>query len=236
MHACCVQDLGRFRRRLVAEMVGTFALVFCGTGAIVVNEVSSGAVTHPGIALTFGLIVMAMIYAVGDVSGAHLNPAVTIGFWSAHRFPARDVVPYVAAQVVGAVAASGVLWWLFGNVVELGATLPNGSAGQSFLLEVILTWLLMLVILHVSTGAKEKGITAGIAIGAVVGLEAMFAGPISGASMNPARSLAPAIASGHVEHLWVYLAAPTLGALLAVPTCRCVQEAGCCCKPDEACP
>jgi aquaporin NIP len=226
--------VNQFQRRLTAEFIGTFALVFAGTGAIVVNEISGGAITHPGIALTFGLIVMAMIYAVGDISGAHLNPAVTIGFWRAHRFPASEVAPYIAAQTTGAIAASGMLWWLFGNVAKLGATLPRGSASQSFLLEVILTWLLMLVILHVSTGAKEKGITAAIAIGAVVGLEAMFAGPICGASMNPARSLAPAIVSGQVEHLWVYLAAPTLGALLAVPTCRCVQEAGCC-APSEAC-
>jgi aquaporin Z len=222
-------------RRLFAEAIGTFALVFAGTGAIVINQVSGGAITHLGIALTFGLIVMAMIYAVGDVSGAHLNPAVTIGFWIAHRFPGREVAGYLIAQVTGAIAASALLRFLFGNIASLGATLPAGDAMQSFVLEVVLTWLLMLVILHVSTGAKEKGITAGIAIGAVVGLEAMFAGPICGASMNPARSLAPALVSGNMSHLWIYLAAPTLGALLAMPTCRCIQEPGCCCKPSEAC-
>lgn len=224
-----------FPRRFAAEAIGTFALVFAGTGAIIINQVSGGAITHPGIALTFGLIVMALIYAVGDISGAHLNPAVTIGFWFSHRFPLREVVPYLAAQLAGAIAASALLRYLFGNIASLGATLPAGDALQSFVLEVVLTWLLMLGILHVSTGAKEKGITAGIAIGAVVGLEAMFAGPICGASMNPARSLAPALISGNLTHVWIYLAAPTLGALLAVPTCRCVQEPGCCCKPTEAC-
>ena len=224
------------RRRFAAELIGSFALVFAGTGAIIINQVSGGAITHPGIAITFGLIVMAMIYAVGDVSGAHLNPAVTIGFWRARRFPGREVFPYIAAQMIGATIASGVLRWLFGVVAQLGATTPAGPPAQSFVLEVIITWLLMLVILHVSSGAKEKGITAGIAIGAVVGLEAMFAGPICGASMNPARSLAPAIVGGNLEHLWIYLAAPTLGALLAIPTCRSVQDAGCCCKPSATCP
>ncbi len=201
---------------LSAEFIGTFALVFAGTGAIVINGASGGVVTHPGVALTFGLVVLAMIYAVGDVSGAHLNPAVTIGFWLAGRFPAARVGPYLGAQIAGAVAASGLLKLLFPANPLLGATLPTGSAMQSFVLEIVLTAILMFVILAVSSGAKEKGITAGIAIGAVVGLEAMFAGPICGASMNPARSLAPALVTGHVEHLWIYLLAPALGAALAV--------------------
>ncbi len=221
------------RRRLLAEFLGTFALVFAGTGAIVVNQVAGGAITHPGIALTFGLVVLAMIHTFGDVSGAHLNPAVTTAFASAGRFPWREVPGYVLAQVAGALGASGTLRLLFPEHATLGATLPLGSEMQSFVLEAILTFLLMLVILSVSTGAKEKGITAGIAIGAVITLEAMFAGPICGASMNPARSLAPALVSGHLEHLWIYLAAPMLGALAAVPMCCLVREADCCASEEK---
>jgi aquaporin Z len=204
-------------RRYVAEAIGTFALVFAGTGAIVIDAVTGGAVTHVGVAITFGLVVMTMIYAVGDVSGAHLNPAVTIGFWLSRRLPSRDVAPYVVAQVIGAFIASAALRAMFGNVAALGASFPAGSAWQSFALEAILTGLLMLVILNVSTGPKEIGVVAGIAVGGVVGLEAMFAGPICGASMNPARSLAPAVISGNLQSLWVYLAAPALGAAVAVP-------------------
>lgn len=215
-------------KKFAAEFFGTFALVFAGTGAIVINQVSGGAITHIGVALTFGLVVLAMIYALGDVSGAHLNPAVTLGFFAARRFAGRFVLPYLASQMSGALLASAVLWFLFPANETLGATLPAGSAIQSFVLETVLTALLMFVILNVSTGAKEKGITAGVAVGAVIAFEALFAGPISGASMNPARSLAPALVSGHFEHLWVYLAAPVLGALLAVPGCRCVQPPGCC--------
>jgi aquaporin Z len=200
-------------RKLVAELFGTFTLVFAGTGAIVVNDVHGGAVTHVGIALTFGLVVLAMVYAVGDVSGAHLNPAVTFGFTAAGRFAARDAVPYIASQLAGAFLASVLLRALFPTHATLGATLPAGPAWQSFVFELVLTLILMFVIMRVSTAAKEKGITAGIAVGAVIGLEAMFAGPVCGASMNPARSLAPAVVSGHVEHLWVYLTAPPLGAL-----------------------
>jgi aquaporin NIP len=221
-------------KRWCAEMIGTFALVFAGTGAIVINDVSGGAITHVGIALTFGLIVLAMIYTVGDISGAHLNPAVTIGFWAARRLPSRDVLPYFGSQLAGALLASGLLRFLFPENKLLGATLPAGSDLQSFILELVLTFFLMLTILNVSTGAKEKGITAGIAVGAVIALEAMFAGPICGASMNPARSLAPALVSGHLEHLWIYLIAPPLGACAAMLACRCVREADCCMKPQTA--
>ncbi len=209
--------LGWDMKKLLAEVLGTFTLVFAGTGAIVANSVSGGAVTHVGIALTFGLVVMALIYTYGDVSGAHLNPAVTVAFAVAGRFGWREVPGYVLAQVLGALAASGMLKVLFPEQANLGATLPSGSVGQSFWLEVILTAMLMMTVLSVSTGAKEKGVTAAIAIGGVVGLEALFAGPICGASMNPARSLGPALMSGQTQHLWVYLVAPTLGAVLAVP-------------------
>ena len=214
-------------KKLLAEFLGTFGMVFAGTGAIVVND-QTGALGHAGVALTFGLVVLVMIYSFGDVSGAHLNPAVTIGFAAARRSEWRSVPGYIGAQCAGALAASGVLKFLFPANVHLGATLPSGAASQSFVLEVLLTFFLMLVVLSVSTGAKEKGLTAGIAIGALIGLEAMFAGPICGASMNPARSLAPAIVSGHLEHLWLYLAAPVLGALLAVPACCGVRNHGCC--------
>ena len=219
-------------KKLTAEFLGTFALVFAGTGAIIINETSGGSVTHVGIGLTFGLVVMAMIYTLGDVSGAHLNPAVTIGFWSARRFPAGEVWRYVVAQISGALLASLVLKLLFPISSNLGATHPAGSAMHSFVLEFILTFLLMFVILNVSTGAKEKGITAGIAIGAVIGLEAMFAGPISGASMNPARSFAPALASGNLADIWIYLIAPMLGALAAVPGCICIRKD--CCQASPA--
>lgn len=209
--------------KLLAESLGTFCLVFAGTGAIVVNQTTGGTVTHVGVALTFGLVVMAMIYAFGDVSGAHLNPAVSIGFVLARRFPARELPRYVLAQVVGAFAASALLRVLFPANDTLGTTLPAGSVWQSLILEVVLTFILMLVILSVSSGPKEKGIMAGIAIGGVVGLEAMFAGPICGASMNPARSLAPAAVSGNVDTLWIYLVAPVLGAALAVPCSRILE-------------
>ena len=217
-------------KKLLAEFLGTLGLVFAGTGAIVIND-QTGALGHPGIALTFGLIVLAMIYCFGDVSGAHMNPAVTIGFAAAGRSEWREVPGYIGAQLLGALAASGLLKFLFPANATLGATLPAGAVSQSFVLEVVLTFFLMLVILSVSAGADEKGLTAAIAIGSVIALEAMFAGPICGASMNPARSLAPALISGHVENLWLYLTAPILGALLAIPACCGVREAGCCCRP-----
>jgi aquaporin Z len=215
-----------FRKKLAAEALGTFALVFAGTSAIVVN--TGGAVSHVGVALTFGLVVFAMIAAFGDVSGAHLNPAVTLGFYLARRFPGREALPYIASQCVGAVAASVAVRFLFPDDATLGGTTPAGPVYQSWVLELLLTAGLMIVILSVSTGAKEKGITAGLAIGGVVALEALFAGPVSGASMNPARSLGPAVVSGQLAIIWVYLTAPVVGAALAVPACRCVREAGCC--------
>jgi aquaporin Z len=224
-------------KKLAAEFVGTFALVFAGTGAIVINDTSGGEVTHVGVALTFGLIVLAMIYAVGDVSGAHLNPAVTAGFVAAGRFEARWALPYIASQLGGAILASLSLRAMFPSDATLGATMPAGSDSQSFFLEVILTSVLMFVVLSVSTGPKEKGMMAGIAVGAVIALEALFGGPVSGASMNPARSLAPALVSLRLHSLWVYLTAPVLGALVGVVACRAVH-AGSCCGPvaqTEAC-
>jgi aquaporin NIP len=223
-------------KKLLAESIGTFALVFAGTGAIVVNDVSGGSITHVGIALTFGLVVLAMIYTHGDISGAHFNPAVTSAFWFSGRFSGNQVLPYILAQCAGAFAASGVLRLLFPSSATLGATLPAGTDPQSFVLELILTFLLMFVILNVSSGSREKGVTAGIAVGAVIGLAAMFAGPICGASMNPARSLAPAVVSGHLEHLWIYLAAPVAGAWLAVFACRGCGDSACCPLPSQSQP
>ncbi len=204
-------------RQCAAEAMGTFALVFAGTGAVVVDEVSGGKVTHVGVALTFGLVVMALIYAVGDVSGAHFNPAVTIGFWFSKRLRGRAVLPYVLSQAVGAFAASGLLRVMFGTTALLGATLPSGPWWQAFVMEIVLTWLLMFVVLCVSTGPKEMGVMAGIAVGGLIGLEALFGGPISGASMNPIRSLAPAVVSGHLESVWIYIVAPFVGAAASVP-------------------
>ncbi|MCE9565731.1 MAG: aquaporin [Planctomycetes bacterium] len=219
-------------RKLTAEMFGTFALVFAGTGAIIINDVSGGTVSHVGIAFTFGLIVLAMIYSIGDVSGCHLNPAVTLGFFVSNRFEGRLVLPYIGSQCLGALLASFTLRAMFPAHATLGATVPAGDAMQSFVLEFMLTLILMFVILSVSVGSKEKGVLAGVAIGSVIALEAMFAGPISGASMNPARSLAPALVSLHLESLWIYLAAPVLGACVSVFACRCVQDPGCCCRRE----
>ena len=220
------------KRKLAAEFFGTYALVFAGTGAIVIDEVSGGKVTHLGVALTFGLVVLAMIYALGDNSGAHLNPAVTLGFLLARRLPGRDVLPYVVSQCGGALLASFCLCLLFPGNATLGRTSPTGPLMQSFALEVVLTLILMFVILSVATGSKEKGVMAGVAIGAVIALEALFAGPICGASMNPARSLAPAVVAGRLDHLWLYLTAPVLGASLAVAVCWLVHDQPCC-RPDN---
>ena len=219
-------------KRYIAEAIGTFALVFCGTGAIVVNEFANGAVTHPGIAITFGLIVMGMIYAFGDISGAHINPAVTIAFAYAKKFPWRNVPGYVLAQLIGAFFASGLLLFLFPDSETLGATLPQISQLKTFIFEIILSFILMLVIINVSTGAKEIGVVAGMAIGGIVLLEAMFAGPITGASMNPARSLAPNVLSGNISVLWLYILAPIIGCILAVMSCKLVKDDNCC---DNAC-
>lgn len=203
-------------RKVFAEFLGTYALVFAGTGAIVIDQQFHEAITHVGIAITFGLIVMSMIYAFGDISGAHLNPAVSIAFVAAKRFPVKLLAPYIVGQLSGAVLASFTLRLMFPDNQLLGATMPSGSELQSFIMELILTFFLMLVIINVAAGSKEQGMFAGLAIGSVVSLEAMFAGPVCGASMNPARSIAPALVSGHMEHLWLYVAAPVAGAVLAV--------------------
>lgn len=216
------------KKRLIAEFLGTFILIFAGTGAIIINEVTGGTITHPAIALAFGIVVMAMIYTFGDVSGAHLNPAVTIAFAAANRFSWRETPYYIIFQITGAIAASLIWIALYPENLLLGSTFPRGSYSQSFIIEFIMSAILMTVILSVSTGSKEKGITAGIAIGGTIALEALLAGPISGASMNPARSIGPAIASGHLQSLWIYLTAPVIGTLFAIPLCRLVRDKDCC--------
>jgi MIP family channel proteins len=209
-------------KKYLAELVGTFILVFVGTGAIVINDLF-GSVGHLGIGISFGLVVMAMIYAIGEISGAHINPAVSIAFWVSKRFSGKEVLPYVLFQLTGALLASFCVKLIFPTHELLGATLPAGAWEQSFTLELILTFILMFVILQVSSGSKETGIMAGTAIGAVVAFEAIFAGPVCGASMNPARSIAPALVSGHLEHLWVYMVSTTVGAVLAVFVHRLLQ-------------
>ena len=208
---------GRLTRTLVAEAIGTFALVFAGCGAIMVDA-RTGALGHVGVAISFGLVIMVMIYAVGHVSGAHFNPAVTFAFALTRHFPWPRVGAYWAAQLAGALAAALVLRASLGDVAHVGATLPSGSDAQAFLWEGVLTFFLMFVIMAVATDTRAVGEAAAIAIGGTVGLDAMFGGPITGASMNPARSLGPAIAASDYTAIWVYLLAPLVGAALAAVT------------------
>jgi aquaporin Z len=211
------QRLTADSRALCAEFIGTFALVFAGTGAIIVDHTSQGAITHLGISFVFGAIVTAMIYSLGHISGAHFNPAVTLAFWSSGFFQRERVLPYIASQVLGAVAASWLLFLSFGQVKNLGATLPlHGNWQQSFILETVLTFILMLVILGSGLDRRAPIGFAGIAIGLTVGLEAACMGSITGASMNPARSFAPALVSWNWQHHWLYWIAPILGAQVAV--------------------
>jgi MIP family channel proteins len=214
-----------FLAACAAEAMGTFGIVFAGCGAIMIDQISRGQITHVGVGLVFGLIVAAMIAALGHISGAHFNPAVTLGFVLARHFPLRRLWGYWLAQVCGAVAAAGCLRLLLGDVAHLGTTLPVGSDGQSFGFEAILTFGLMLVIMAVATDTRAVGQLAAVSIGATVGLEALFAGPISGASMNPARSLGPALVSATWTSQWIYLIAPFLGAACAALVYRWLRLA-----------
>ena len=198
----------------MAEFIGTFGLVFAGPGAVVINAYSNGGVTPVGIGLSFGLIVAAMIYAIGHISGAHINPAVTLSFALTRHFPLRDVPGYVLAQLAGASAASLLTKGLFGNTAHLGATLPTHGAGQAVVLEAALTFFLMFVIMAVATDARAVGEAAALAIGGYVALAATCAGPIAGASMNPARSFGPALVSNTWTSWWLYWVGPIAGALL----------------------
>jgi MIP family channel proteins len=204
-------------RELLAEFIGTFVLIFAGTGAVMVNKLSDGAVTHLGISIVFGSVVTVLIYSLGHISGAHFNPAVTLAFWSSGFFRLSLVVPYILAQILGAIAASGLLRMSLGTVGNLGATMPrHGDWMQSLVLETVLTFILMLVIFGSGLDRRAPIGFAGIAIGLTVALEAACMGPITGASMNPVRSLAPALVSGNLQHQWLYWVAPILGAQIAV--------------------
>jgi MIP family channel proteins len=204
-------------RALVAEAIGTFALVFAGCGAVMVDA-KTGALGHVGVAISFGLVIMVMIYAVGHVSGAHFNPAVTFSFAVARHFPRWRILPYWTAQLSGAVIAAAILRGSLGNVAHVGATYPSGSDGQGFLWEAVLSFFLMFVIMAVATDSRAVGEAAAIAIGGTVGLDAMFGGPVTGASMNPARSLGPGLVSGDLHAIWIYLLAPIVGASFAALT------------------
>jgi aquaporin NIP len=211
-------------KRLTGEFLGTFALVFCGTGAIVINQESGGAITHLGISLVFGLIVMAMILSFGHISGAHINPAVTIALSVARLFKWKNIIPYIFAQIAGACMASSVLKYLFPANEFLGATIPKSSNMQSVILEFILTFLLMLIILTSTHKKDHTLLVPALAIGGTVGIEALFAGPICGASMNPARSISPALVGGHFHSLWIYILAPVTGAITAVFAFKFIKD------------
>lgn len=205
-------------KRYIDELIGTFAMIFCGCGAMTINEITNGGISHVGVAATWGLIVMAMIYTFGETSGAHFNPAVTIGFAFAKKFAWKEVPKYIMAQAIGAVLASFFLWFLFPDSQFLGETTPAAGfpAYKAAILEFLLTFFLMVTIINVSTGSKEIGNMAAIAVGGVILLEAMFAGPMTKASMNPIRSIAPALFTGNFQHLWLYIAAPISGSVFAV--------------------
>ena len=205
-------DLRRDFTRYFNEFVGTFILVFVGAGAIVINAETGNPIGTLGIGIVFGLVVMVVITATGHISGAHINPAVTLAFALTRHFPVRDIIPYWGAQLAGAALASAIVLWMFSDAANVGATLPRNSAAQAFGLEFFLTFILMFVIMAVATDTRIVRSNAAIAIGATVALEAIYAGPISGASMNPARSFGPAVASGVFLHHWVYWAGPILGA------------------------
>jgi len=215
-------------KKYCSEFIGTFFLVFAGTGAIIVNDLTGGQITHLGVALTFGLVVMVMIYSIGNVSGAHMNPAVTLGFLISGRLEKHHTFPYIASQFLGAICASLTLRMLFLNHPALGTTIPSVSIFQAFVMETLLSFLLMFVILNVATTTQEKNLMAGVVVGSTIALEALFAGPITGASMNPARSFGPALVSGHLQYVWIYLTAPVLGAILACPICRLIKGKECC--------
>lgn len=213
-------------RRALAEATGTFFLVFVGPGAVMVNAYSGGAITHPGIALSFGFVLLAMIYALGHVSGAHINPAVTVAFWSIGRFKGREVLPYVLAQCGGGVVASLLLRYLLGPIGNLGATIPSLTVPRAFVVEFILSLGLMLVITAVATDERVSAGVAGMAVGLTLAVEAMMGGPLTGASMNPARSLGPAIAGGGWTAHWIYWVAPVAGMLAAARLYQFLRDAG----------
>jgi MIP family channel proteins len=224
-HEPTARHLQRHLPRYVAECVGTYLLVFVATGAVVANVAADGVISHAGVAIATGLVVMALIYAIGHLSGAHINPAVSLAFAVGRHFPVRDLVPYWIAQLLGAVLASVTVRFLWGDIAGLGGTLPGLSESRALVLEILLTFLLMFVITAVATDTRAVGQAAALAIGGVVLLEVMFAGPASGASMNPARSIGPALVSGTWQSQWIYLAGPIVGAVLGVLAYEAIRRA-----------
>lgn len=218
--------------RYLAEMIGTFFLVLNGCGAAAVNDITGGALGHAGVSAVFGLTVMIMIYSLGNISGAHLNPGVSFGFFLVKKLNASDTILYSISQFLGAIAAGLALRLVFPVAAAQGLTLPSTGVGSAIAFEVVLTMLLMFVILNVSTGHMEKGIMAGVAVGGTVAVAALVGGPLTGASMNPARSLGPALAMFHFDHLWIYFAGPYLGVVAASPFCNLIQR-DVCCSPEN---
>lgn len=212
-----------FWRAYLAEFIGTFALVFAGTGAIIVDSLT-GEISHIGVAMTFGLVIGVMVYSLGHISCAHFNPAVSIGFLFSKRYEKDQMFFYILSQITGAVFASSLLFLIFGNVASLGATLPLGGWTESFVLEIAMTFFLMFVIVSVATDSRVKPEVSGIAIGGVVAMNSLFGGPISGASMNPARSLGPAIVGGIIKFQEIYIVAPVIGSIIAVVTYQFIRK------------
>jgi aquaporin NIP len=211
-------------RRTAAEGLAAFALVFAGCGAIVADARYDGALGTVGVALVFGLVIMGMVYATGHLSGAHINPAVTLAFTLTRHFPPREAGAYIGAQLAGAVAAALLLLAVWPDQpAALGATVPSVGAGSALVYEVVLTAILMFVITAVATDTRAVGSGAAIAIGGAVGLDALFGGPVTGASMNPARSFGPALAAGEWQDLWVYAAGPLLGAAVGAITYQLIR-------------
>ncbi|GLT52531.1 hypothetical protein SLA2020_258660 [Shorea laevis] len=216
-----------FMQKLMAEVLGTFFLIFIGCASVVVNSNENKVVTLPGIAIVWGLAVTTLIYSLGHVSGAHFNPAVTIAFASCKRFPLNQVPAYMAAQLLGSTLAAGTLQLLFigKNDVFFG-TSPQGSDLQGFVMEFIITFYLMFIVSGVATDNRAIGELAGLAVGSTVLIIVLFAGPITGASMNPARTLGPAIVSNHWKGIWIYLTSPILGAVSAAWVYNMLRETG----------
>lgn len=203
-------------QKLISEFVGTFMLVFVGTGSIATGEFTGGFPGHEGISFVFAMVVIAVIYSFGEISGAHINPAVTLGFYFARRFPGGQVLPYITVQIFGATAGSHLVSWIYPGSDIFGMTIPVLDPFRAFVVEVVFTFILMSVIIHTATGSREQGIMAGLAIGFTVGLGALVAGPLTGASMNPARSIGPALVAGDLKDLWIYITAPIAGSTLAI--------------------